>query len=172
MATDDNKDEPETDFEVLEEDSNEPQEFEGDNFTPDTQPEPTEHSPPVDQSPPQPQPTGAQKGADEVFCSSCGEIIKEQAEICPHCGVRQKNSVAGDQKNPGIAAAASFVFTGLGQVYNGQIMKGVLFIIVQAINIALMFAVIGFITFPLVWIYGVYDAYNVAKNINAGQVHV
>lgn len=27
---------------------------------------------------------------DECFCSSCGEIIKKEAEICPKCGVRQK----------------------------------------------------------------------------------
>ena len=25
---------------------------------------------------------------DEQFCSSCGEIIKKEAEICPQCGVR------------------------------------------------------------------------------------
>jgi hypothetical protein len=30
------------------------------------------------------------KGQDEVFCFSCGEIIKQEAEICPKCGVRQK----------------------------------------------------------------------------------
>ncbi|MDY6780301.1 MAG: DUF4870 domain-containing protein [Halobacteria archaeon] len=26
-------------------------------------------------------------GADEQFCSSCGEVIKKEAEICPECGV-------------------------------------------------------------------------------------
>lgn len=26
---------------------------------------------------------------DEVYCHSCGEAIKEQAEICPNCGVSQ-----------------------------------------------------------------------------------
>jgi RNA polymerase subunit RPABC4/transcription elongation factor Spt4 len=30
------------------------------------------------------------KGQDEVFCFSCGEIIRQEAEICPKCGVRQK----------------------------------------------------------------------------------
>lgn len=25
---------------------------------------------------------------DEEYCRSCGEIIKREAEICPHCGVR------------------------------------------------------------------------------------
>lgn len=28
------------------------------------------------------------KGPDEVYCESCGEIIKKHAEICPECGVR------------------------------------------------------------------------------------
>lgn len=29
-------------------------------------------------------------GPDEVYCMSCGAIIKERAEICPECGVRQE----------------------------------------------------------------------------------
>jgi len=28
------------------------------------------------------------KSIDELFCRSCGEPIKKEAEICPHCGVR------------------------------------------------------------------------------------
>ncbi|QHS16709.1 zinc ribbon domain-containing protein [haloarchaeon 3A1-DGR] len=31
--------------------------------------------------------------ADEVYCTSCGEAIKREAELCPNCGVR--NEVAG-----------------------------------------------------------------------------
>lgn len=31
---------------------------------------------------------GREKAADEVFCRSCGEPIKQQAELCPYCGVR------------------------------------------------------------------------------------
>lgn len=64
--------------------------------------------------------------------------------------------------NPGIAAVLSFFITGLGQIYNGQILKGLLFIVIQAINGLLMYVVIGFITFPLFWIYAIYDAYAVA----------
>lgn len=30
--------------------------------------------------------------ADEVYCTSCGEPIKEEAEICPECGVSQGGS--------------------------------------------------------------------------------
>jgi len=33
-----------------------------------------------------------EKAADEAFCSSCGAIIKKEAEICPKCGVRQRHS--------------------------------------------------------------------------------
>ena len=29
------------------------------------------------------------KGPDEIFCQSCGAVIKSAAEICPQCGVRQ-----------------------------------------------------------------------------------
>lgn len=36
--------------------------------------------------------------ADEIFCRSCGEPIKEKAEICPHCGVRnEKGSGSSSQ---------------------------------------------------------------------------
>lgn len=28
-------------------------------------------------------------GPDEAFCVECGSVIKQQAEICPECGVRQ-----------------------------------------------------------------------------------
>lgn len=32
------------------------------------------------------------KGPDEIYCRSCGERIKKQAELCPHCGVRNDRS--------------------------------------------------------------------------------
>ncbi len=41
-----------------------------------------------------------QKGADETFCSSCGAIIKKEAEICPKCGVKNKQK-EGDKKDNG-----------------------------------------------------------------------
>jgi TM2 domain-containing membrane protein YozV len=34
-----------------------------------------------------------------MFCSSCGAIIKKEAEICPKCGVRQKPSGYDVSKN-------------------------------------------------------------------------
>lgn len=29
-------------------------------------------------------------GPNEVYCSSCGEVIKKEAEVCPECGVKNK----------------------------------------------------------------------------------
>jgi len=112
------------------------------------------------------------KAADEQFCSSCGETIKKEAEVCPKCGVRQQSSSASE-KDPGIAALLSAITSGwAGQMYNGQILRGVGILVLQAVNVALMFLFIGFLTFPLVWALGIYDAYNQAKKINAGEVEV
>jgi TM2 domain-containing membrane protein YozV len=69
-------------------------------------------------------------------------------------------------KNPGIAAVLSFFWAGVGQIYNGQIIKGLILIVVQMVNAALMFVLIGFITYPIVWIWGVYDAYKTAERHN------
>lgn len=69
-------------------------------------------------------------------------------------------------KNPSIATMLSFFFMGLGQIYNGQIGKGVLFIILYIISVALMYAGIGVITTPILWIWGMIDANNSAKKIN------
>lgn len=67
----------------------------------------------------------------------------------------------------GIAAVLSFFLTGLGQIYNGQILKGLLFMLIQALNGLLMFVLIGFVTFPLFWVYGMYDAYKVGAERQA-----
>jgi hypothetical protein len=40
----------------------------------------------------QEEPAGQQQsepGPNEVYCIECGSIIKERAELCPECGVRQ-----------------------------------------------------------------------------------
>ncbi|WP_096187820.1 hypothetical protein [Evansella halocellulosilytica] len=73
-------------------------------------------------------------------------------------------------KNPGVAAVLSALWTGLGQIYNGQIGKGIAFMIIQIFNSMLMVVLIGFITFPIFWIYGMVDAYKSAEAYNRGEV--
>jgi len=69
-------------------------------------------------------------------------------------------------KNPGVAAFLSFVWTGAGQIYNGQVGIGLLFMAVQFVNFFLLFVLIGFITFPLTWIASMIHAYSTAQDFN------
>ncbi len=40
------------------------------------------------------------KAADEIYCHSCGEPIKKEAEICVKCGVRVKGADANAMAVP------------------------------------------------------------------------
>jgi TM2 domain-containing membrane protein YozV len=100
-------------------------------------------------------------------CPHCGaEITHQEAEICPNCGVRVKVApqIKGE-KSQGIAALLSFFFPGLGQVFDGNLTRGVIFLIGTFVG-TLFFFVPGLI----VWIYQIYDAYSIAKKMNAGEI--
>jgi TM2 domain-containing membrane protein YozV len=62
-------------------------------------------------------------------------------------------------KSPGIALLLSFVFVGAGQLYNGQIAKGILMFLGCVV---LWFALLGWIINIWSWI----DAYSTAKAMN------
>ncbi len=72
-------------------------------------------------------------------------------------------------KSAGLAAGLSFFVPGLGQIYNGQITKGIVLIVIDAINALLMFVLIGFVTHAITILYAIYDAYRTAERINATQ---
>ena len=102
-------------------------------------------------------------GNGASFCRNCGRKIDARAEICPKCGVRVKASFV---KHPGIAAVLSFFWPGVGQIYNGQIGKGIAFVVI-AVSLALsMFILIGFVLYPIFWIYNIWDAYKTAKQLS------
>ncbi|MBQ0693488.1 hypothetical protein [Providencia stuartii] len=63
--------------------------------------------------------------------------------------------------NPALAGVFSFIITGAGQLYNGEIAKGLGLFIAAVICI--------FIFFPLAfipWIFSIFDAFNTAKLLN------
>nr|WP_255195705.1 zinc ribbon domain-containing protein [Halorarius litoreus] len=113
-----------------------------------------------------------ERGPDEVFCRNCGAVISDQAEICPECGVRQrdppKSSVDSaiedlfEGGNPFVAAVLSAVFPGLGQLYNRELEKGLAVIVAAFVAALSALVLIGFILYPAVWLYAVWDAYVVA----------
>lgn len=71
-------------------------------------------------------------------------------------------------RSPILAAVLSIIVAGLGQIYNGQVGKGVVFIILQLINGALTAVLIGWILMPVVGLWATVDAYLVAKRNNEG----
>lgn len=124
--------------------------------------EPSTESPPGDHD--------RERGPDEAFCRNCGNVIAAKAEICPDCGVRQRDppksglDAALEGGNPFLAALCSAVFPGLGQIYNRELKKGLLVIVASFVSGVLVLAFIGLLLFPLVWLYAVWDAYTVADN--------
>jgi TM2 domain-containing membrane protein YozV len=69
-------------------------------------------------------------------------------------------------KNPATAAVLSFFFIGLGQAYNGETAKAVVFLILYALSIFLTFFMIGFVTTPILWIWSTVDAYRSSQKMN------
>ncbi|MCK5233334.1 MAG: zinc ribbon domain-containing protein [Candidatus Aenigmarchaeota archaeon] len=102
------------------------------------------------------------------FCSHCGKKISSHAEICPKCGVRQKQ-VRTEVKSSGLAAVLSFIIPGLGQIYNGQIGKGLLFLVLGGLFGLLSFILIGIPLLFALWAYAIYDAYTTAEKINLSK---
>lgn len=70
------------------------------------------------------------------------------------------------QKSPGVAAVLSVLIPGLGQIYNGEIGKGIVFILLAVVFAILIVFLIGIFLYFGLWIYGIYDAYHGAERYN------
>ena len=119
-----------------------------------------------------------------MYCSKCGSEIGN-ARFCSQCGTPQGGMIAQAPgaaagagpapqvvvirapKSPGVAVVLSFFVAGLGQIYNGQIGKGLAFMIAYLCSLALMWVLIGFVIAPILWIWSMIDAYKTAERINA-----
>lgn len=96
-------------------------------------------------------------------CIGCGKNICEICKVsfrgeiyCKQCTVEKTTSSAKTKKSPILAAILSFIIGGLGQVYNGQVGKGLLIFFTSWLIIP--------------WIYGIIDAYRTANKINEGII--
>ena len=94
-------------------------------------------------------------------CTSLQECMAESIDLTETVA----DIPVREEKNPVFAAGLSFLFPGLGQVYNGQTGKGLLVIFgVLAGLLAMLIPGVA------VWIFGVYDAYTTAQGMNAGTI--
>ncbi|HKN01550.1 MAG TPA: zinc-ribbon domain-containing protein [Candidatus Binataceae bacterium] len=108
-----------------------------------------------------------------MFCSICGAEGPDGAVFCRKCGSplagptgAPRVVVVAELKSPGLAAVLSFLWCGLGQIYNGQIGKGIVVMVVYAISAFMIHLLIGLLTTPVLWIWGMVDAYRTAERIN------
>jgi TM2 domain-containing membrane protein YozV len=127
--------------------------------------------------------TAAEDADGLVYCRQCGERIAPTAETCPNCGAPQDAEPSGrsGDKDPGIAAIASLIVPGAGQLYNGQFVRGAAAFVgvgvadVALVLIALVFSLIlvgplFLLLIPVVHVLVAYDAYDQAQKINRGEV--
>jgi TM2 domain-containing membrane protein YozV len=109
------------------------------------------------------------------FCSSCGTPVPETAKFCNECGARLIDRVfagqlspaqdAGGEKSTFLAVAGSTFVPGLGQVYEGNVLKGYLVFFGTFFGFFLLI-----IPGLIIWLYGIYDAYSTADRMNRGVV--
>jgi TM2 domain-containing membrane protein YozV len=77
------------------------------------------------------------------------------------------------RKDAAVSTILSFFMPGLGQFYNGQIGKGVAFLLVTMfVNFPLAFIGVGFFTGLATWIWAMIDAHSTAEKINRGEIVV
>ena len=85
------------------------------------------------------------------ICSDCQVELKRES-YCKDCLEIKLGQEKKEERSPALAAILSFVIGGLGQIYNGQIGKGILILFTSWLIIP--------------WIIGIVDAYKTANKIN------
>jgi len=100
-------------------------------------------------------------------CPRCSHDLSEAIKECPICGM--EFGVEGKEKKSKTAVLASLVFPGLGQFYNDQLGKSILFFILGVLSVSYIYYYIMdfFVFFPMIfifvfWAYNVYDAFSTA----------
>jgi TM2 domain-containing membrane protein YozV len=66
--------------------------------------------------------------------------------------------IGRSKESQALPALANIFLPGLGQLIQGRVIAAIAFHIAMWLNIVLMFALIGFITFPLCYIWCIVDA--------------
>lgn len=78
-----------------------------------------------------------------LLCPTCRHSVSEEADACPSCGhpftPRGNVVVVAHVWNPVIAGLLSLFIPGLGQLYKGQIFRGIIWLCVVALAHLLFF---------------------------------
>ena len=92
--------------------------------------------------------------------------LTQTAPPAPRPVAMQELSPAHNSRwRPWLAATLSLL-CGLGQLYNGQVTKGLVLMALGAASLVSLQLPLGKILAPIVWIYAIVDAYLVARRTN------
>ncbi len=89
--------------------------------------------------------------------------LTSQRAAEPSPAAQACSPAANSALRPWLAAALSVV-CGLGQLYNGQMKKGVVLLLLGAVSVVTFPLLLGKLLAPLVWLYAIIDAYLVARH--------
>ena len=117
------------------------------------------------------------------FCENCGAQVSENTEFCENCGEKTGSSgpalgspptegpvtqpvqpaetaIDLKKKNPFLALVLSLLISGVGQMYNGQVKKGLVLLVGLII-----FYVAFWPIMIIIWLFGMYRCvYDSLKN--------
>ncbi len=100
---------------------------------------------------------GACNHCGKNICLECSGEVKGEI-YCKDCLALKAGGEKKEARSPALAAILSFIIAGLGQIYNGQIGKGILIFFTSWLVIP--------------WVIGIVDAYKIAVKINKGEILV
>lgn len=111
---------------------------------------------------------GKPEGPGEIPTDGDKTVTGEPAQVSP---IQQVSGSPEEIRNPLIAALCSTCCIGLGQFYNGRTGDGILIWLCVLVPVALVFIFPVFFEFFIFmgiggWMYGIFDAYSVARKIN------
>ncbi|MDW0115079.1 sugar ABC transporter permease [Sporosarcina saromensis] len=70
------------------------------------------------------------------------------------------------KKNTWLSAILSFVFPGLGHLYLGKVLKGIIFMVANVVALLLTSNILGILLFLIVWIYAILDSIKTTRLLN------
>lgn len=110
--------------------------------------------------------------SSSVQMTTPGRLPPHLTQSMPHVSAPPPQDMPPGQNStlrPWLAAALSLL-CGLGQLYNGQIVKGLVLIALGAAAIVSWNLSLGKFLLPIVWLYAILDAYFVARRADSGRI--
>lgn len=100
---------------------------------------------------------------EKTCCKKYDTEVHSEVKTCSDCGLE---NIKSKKKSPVAAALLSCVVPGLGQIYGGELYRGLALLAALGFSLCLIVLVIGIFTFFATWIFAVVDAYRMVKKQN------